>query len=98
MEELQKKAINKLITVVSDKNVQELTCDDGLKLREWWMDCVVDERKKPSTGNKDFTHLSKIFLTWRDLKLEQLANPFVQLRLAQNDMQDHRPFFWLASG
>ncbi|SFL14222.1 hypothetical protein SAMN04488518_1184 [Pseudovibrio ascidiaceicola] len=62
------------------------------------MDCVVDERKKPSTANKDFTHLLKIFSTWRDLKLEQLANLFLPLRLAQNDLQDHRPLFtrdWL---
>ncbi|KZL00522.1 MULTISPECIES: tyrosine-type recombinase/integrase [unclassified Pseudovibrio] len=87
------KAINNLITVVGDKNVHELTRDDGLKLREWWMDRVVDEGKKPSTANKDFTHLSKIFSTWRDLKQEQLANPFLQLRLAQNDLQDHRPSF-----
>ncbi|KZL06562.1 hypothetical protein PsAD26_03818 [Pseudovibrio sp. Ad26] len=57
------------------------------------MECVVDERKKPSAANKDFTHLSKIFSTWRDLKQEQLANPFLQLRLAQNDLQDHRPSF-----
>ncbi|KZK79727.1 Tyrosine recombinase XerC [Pseudovibrio sp. Ad46] len=89
----RQKAINNLITVVGDKNVHELSRDDGLKLREWWMDRVVDEGKKPSTANKDFTHLSKIFSTWRDLKREQLANPFLQLRLAQNDLQDHRPSF-----
>ncbi|WP_063295962.1 hypothetical protein [Pseudovibrio sp. Ad37] len=55
----RQKAINNLITVVGDKNVHELSRDDGLKLREWWMDRVVDEGKKPSTANKDFTHLSK---------------------------------------
>ncbi|SDR20358.1 tyrosine-type recombinase/integrase [Pseudovibrio sp. Tun.PSC04-5.I4] len=87
------KAVNNLIAVVGDKDVHELTRDDGLKLREWWMDRVVDEDKKPSTANKDFTHLSKIFSTWRDLRQEQLANPFLQLRLAENELQEHRPSF-----
>ncbi|KZL24538.1 phage integrase [Pseudovibrio sp. WM33] len=94
------KAITNLITVVGDKNAYELTREDGLKLREWWMDRVSDEDVKPSTANKDFTHLSKIFSTWRDLKQDDLANPFLQLRLAQDDLQDHRPSFsrdWIAS-
>lgn len=87
------KAINNFIAVVGDKNVREITRDDGLRLRQWWMDRTLDEEIKPGTANKDFTHLSKIFSTWCDLKHEKLENPFLRLRLAENDLQANRPAF-----
>ncbi|WP_057464083.1 tyrosine-type recombinase/integrase [Pseudovibrio sp. POLY-S9] len=87
------KAINNFIAVVGDKDVREIAREDGLKLRQWWMDRILDEGKKPSTANKDFTHLSKIFSTWCDLKQEKLENPFLRLRLKEDDTQDERPPF-----
>ncbi|KZL04574.1 Tyrosine recombinase XerC [Pseudovibrio axinellae] len=87
------KAINNFIAVVGDKDVREIGREDGLRLRQWWMDRILDEGIKPGTANKDFTHLSKVFSTWCDLKQEKLENPFVRLRLAEDGIQDERPPF-----
>ncbi len=87
------KAVNNFIAVVGDKDVHEITREDGLKLRQWWVDRVLDEGTKPGTANKDFTHLSKVFSTWCDLKQESLENPFLRLRLKEEGTQDERPPF-----
>ncbi|MGG9998711.1 DUF6538 domain-containing protein [Pseudovibrio ascidiaceicola] len=87
------KAINNFISVVGDKDVREISREDGLKLRQWWVDRVLDEGMKPGTANKDFTHLSKVFSTWCDLKQEKLENPFLRLRLKEEGTQDERPPF-----
>ncbi len=87
------KAVNNFIAVVGDKDVHEITREDGLKLRQWWVDRVLDEGTKPGTANKDFTHLSKVFSTWCDLKQESLENPFLRLRLKEDSTQDERPPF-----
>ncbi|GHB47536.1 integrase [Pseudovibrio japonicus] len=87
------KAVSNFIAVVGDKDIRELSRDDGLELRQWWMDRILDEGKKPGTANKDFTHLSKVFSTWCDLKGESLNNPFLRLRLKDDSVQDERPPF-----
>ena len=62
------KAIRNFISQCGDKPIDEVTRDDMLDFREWWMERLVSERLTPNSGNKDLGHLSKVLKTVNNLK------------------------------
>lgn len=52
-----------LIAVVGDKNIGDLTREDILKLRKWWLETIKDKGVKGDTGNKKLRHIKDIIVT-----------------------------------
>jgi integrase len=76
------RAISNLIEVVGDKALDEITRDDTLNFRAWWLDRVTVEEYDPGSANKDLGHLRVMFKELeRTLRLK-LENPFGDLRIA----------------
>ncbi len=64
----RKKAINNFVEVCGNKAVQDITRDDLLDFRQWWMERISEGQVRPDTANKDFTHLGSVLRTVNDMK------------------------------
>ena len=54
------KAINNFISVIGDKSIEDLTRDDVLNFKDWWLERIQEEALKPASANKDFIHARSI--------------------------------------
>lgn len=60
------KAIGNFINVVGDKSLADLSREDILMFRDWWISRIEDEELNESTANKDFIHLKDVIQTVND--------------------------------
>jgi integrase len=65
------RAIERLVDVVGDKPVTELTQDDGITYCEWWRDRVTEGEVEAKTANKDIGQLSRML---KDLSIRRRLN------------------------
>lgn len=86
------KAVNNFIKVVSDKPISEISRDDMLDFRKWWLMKVTVEKRNPSTANKDFTHLGSVLKTVNNMKKLGLDLPLGGLSLKEGKRKS-RPQF-----
>ena len=86
------KAVKNFIQVVSDKPIDEITREDMLNFRKWWMIKVAVEGRNPSTANKDFIHLGKVLKTVNELKLLGIDLPVSGLSLKEGKTKPRPPF------
>lgn len=56
----RKKAIKNFIDVVGDKDLLEISGDDMLDFRTWWLDRIETEGLGANSANKDLIHLGEI--------------------------------------
>ncbi len=64
------KAIKNLIAIVGDKNLAELTRNDALNFKDWWVERLQEESMTPNSANKDFIHVRGVlFLVNDNLRL-----------------------------
>lgn len=56
----RKKAITNLIRVIGDKPVAEISADDMLDFRDWWLERIETNNLTPNIGNKDLTHIGDV--------------------------------------
>lgn len=61
----RKKAVQNFVKVNGNKNLIELTRDDIMKFRDWWIQ-RVKEGKSPGSANKDLIHFKNIVETIND--------------------------------
>jgi len=54
------KAIENFIAVVGNKELKEITRDDTVRFKDWWISRIQDENKEPGSANKDFIHVKSI--------------------------------------
>lgn len=78
----RKRAVAHFLEVVGDKPLIDLTREDVLDFRSWWLDRVRDEGMDPGTANKDFGMLAAMVDAIVDAWRLALDNPFRKLRLA----------------
>lgn len=88
----RKKAVRNFISVVADKPLRDITGDDMLAFREWWMDRLEEEDLTPNSANKDLVHLGEIFKTVNRMKRLDLVLPLSDLSLKQGEKKK-RPAF-----
>ena len=62
------KAIKNLISVIGDKAMDEITGDDMLDFRQWWVDKIALEDLTPSSANKDLVHVGSVLKTVNKMK------------------------------
>lgn len=60
---VRKSAISNFISVVGDKKLIDLTRNDGLAFRDYWLERMAAENKAPNTANKQFGFLQNITRT-----------------------------------
>ena len=77
----RKKAVRNLIKVIGNKALSEITRDDALDFRAWWIDRVENEHMDPGTANKDIGHINQIINELDDKLRLGLNKPFAAMRL-----------------
>ena len=77
----RKKAVRNLIKVIGNKALSEITRDDALDFRAWWIDRVENEHMDPGTANKDIGHINQIINDLDDKLRLGLNKPFAAMRL-----------------
>lgn len=60
------KAVKNFIAIVGDKNLADLTRDDALNFKDWWVERLQEEKMTPNSANKDFIHLRGVLLSVND--------------------------------
>lgn len=59
----REKAVNNFIRVIGNKSLDQITRQDVLDFRAWWVKRIHEEGLTPNSANKDFTHLGAIIRT-----------------------------------
>lgn len=86
------KAVKNFISLIGDKPISEISREDMLNFRKWWLLRVTVEGRDPSTANKDFTHLGSVLKTVNGMKQLGVDLPLGGLSL-QEEKRKPRPQF-----
>lgn len=86
------KAIRNLISVIGDKAIQEITGDDMLDFRNWWMERLEEEDLTANSANKDLIHIGSVLKTVNKMKRLGLVLPLTDLSFKQGDAKKRPPF------
>ncbi|MEC5321763.1 DUF6538 domain-containing protein [Aurantimonas sp. A3-2-R12] len=86
------KAVRNFVEVVGDKAIDQITPDDVLEFRQWWVERVETEGKTPNSANKDFTHLADTLRTVNRMKRLGLVLPFTDVALKEGEKRVRPPF------
>lgn len=57
------KAIKNLIAIIGDKAIGQISGDDMLDFRQWWVEKIEAEELTPNSENKDLTHIGSMLKT-----------------------------------
>lgn len=88
----RKKAIGNLIQVIGNKSIQDITGDDMLDFRNWWLERIEEEDLSAGSANKDLIHLGDILKTVNKMKRLGLVLPLTDLKLKESDAKRRPPF------
>ena len=86
------KALKNLIAVVGDKAIAQITGDDMLDFRQWWMDKIEAEKLTPNSANKDLTHIGSVLKTVNKMKRLGLVLPPSDLAFKAGEPNRRPPF------
>jgi len=78
-------AIANLIAVAGDKAIGDMTRDDTLAFRDWWLARVEADEVKANAANKNFSHAAEVIRTVSEKLDLGLPDLFQKLRLDEND-------------
>jgi integrase len=80
------KAVGNFITVAGDKNITDITRDDILNFKDWWINRIMESSVIASTANKDFIHLRGILYTvCQNMRLDlNVADLFDRVTIREN--------------
>lgn len=90
----RKKAIENLISVIGNKPITEITREDLLKFRDWWLNRLQRENMVANSANKNFIHIKVIIETVSDnlnLKID-IQHLFRKLVLSEDDEKKRLSF------
>ena len=88
------RAVKNLIGHIGNKELGNITRDDTLAFRDWWLERISEDGAKPKTANKDFIHLKDLLKTVSGhfkLNLE-VGHLFADILLKQDSEQTRLPF------
>lgn len=86
------KAVKNFVDVVGDKAIPEITGDDMLDFRQWWIERIEVEDLTPNSANKDLVHLADVLKTVNRMKRLGLVLPLGDLALKQGEKGQRPPF------
>jgi len=88
----RKKAVANFIAVVGDKNLADITGDDMLDFRQWWIEKLESEDLTPNSANKDLIHLGSVLKTINKRKRLGLVLPLTDLSFKEGEKRQRPPF------
>ncbi|MEC7762928.1 MAG: integrase [Pseudomonadota bacterium] len=88
----RKKAIKTFVAVIGDKPMSEITGDDMLDFRAWWLDRIENEGLSPGSANKDLIHLGDVLKTVNKMKRLNLVLPLSDLSFREGEAVPRPPF------
>lgn len=90
----RKKAMENFIKCIGNKPIHELTRDDALKFRDWWIERIKNENLVTASANKDIIHTKTIISSVAEnLNIELDSQQiFKKLILKGDDNQRRMPF------
>lgn len=94
----RKKAIKNLIDMIGDKPIAEITADDMIDFRQWWMDKIESEGLTPNSANKDLIHIGNVLRTVNKFKKFGLDLPLSDMGIKEGEKKVRPPFktSWIA--
>ena len=78
----QERAIETLIARIGDKRLVDITRDDALDFRDWWISRIKTQGYNKNSANRNFGCLSAMMRTVNDAYRLNLALPFKGVRVA----------------
>jgi integrase len=90
----RKKAVSNFVNLNGNKEVKDISKDDTLALRDWWLGRIEDENKNPGSANKDFIHLKTVLKTVsKHFKIGlDINHLFEEIMLPEQSEQTRLPF------
>lgn len=86
------KAVRNLVGVVGDKPLSEISADDMLDFRAWWLDRIEAGEVSAGSANKDLIHLGDVLKTVVRMKRLGLVLPLDGLAFKEGEAGQRPPF------
>ena len=86
------KAIKNLISVIGDKQLSDITREDLLRFRSWWLDKIARKHLTANSTNKDLTHAGQVLKRVNELKGLGLDLPISGLHLKEGRAKSYPAF------
>jgi integrase len=86
------KAVNNFLAVVGDKALADISGDDMLDFRNWWVERIDSEDLTPNSANKDLIHLGDVLKTVNKMKRLGLVLPLTDLSFKEGEKRSRPPF------
>ncbi|SNT27093.1 DUF6538 domain-containing protein [Antarctobacter heliothermus] len=88
----RKKAVANFVAVVGDKTLPDISGDDMLAFRDWWIEKLDEDGLTANSANKDLIHLGDVLKTVNRMKRLGLVLPLTDLSLKEGEAQTRPPF------
>jgi integrase len=86
------KAVRNFVEVIGDKALPDITGDDMLDFRGWWMEKLEADGLTPNSANKDLIHLGDVLRTVNRMKRLGLVLPLSDLSFKEGEARQRPPF------
>ncbi len=86
------KAVRNFVEVIGDKALPDITGDDMLDFRGWWMEKLESDGLTPNSANKDLIHLGDVLRTVNRMKRLGLVLPLSDLSFKEGEARQRPPF------
>ncbi|MBB4315499.1 hypothetical protein GGD82_003404 [Roseospira marina] len=86
------KAVNNAIAVIGDKPIEDITRDDMLDFRQWWLERIESGDVGAGSANKDLIHLGAVLKTVNSVKRLGLDLPLGELAFREGEQRTRPPF------
>lgn len=88
----RKKAVKNFVDVVGDKAIGDISGDDMLDFRQWWLERLETDGLTPNSANKDIIHLGDVLKTVNRMKRLGLVLPLSDLSFKEGEAKQRPPF------
>lgn len=86
------KAVRNFTNVVGDKPLGEISGDDMIAFRSWWLDRMQEANLSANSANKDLVHLGDVLKTVNEMKRLGLDLPLSGYMLKEGEATTRPPF------
>ena len=86
------KSVKNLIAQIGDKPLSQISADDMLDFRQWWVERIAQEGLTANSANKDLIHIGSILKTVNNLMRLGLILPLSGLSLKEGEPNVRPPF------
>lgn len=87
-----KKATANFVAQIGDKALADITGDDMLDFRQWWLERLETGGLTANSANKDLTHLAVVWRTVNKMKRLGLVLPLSDLSFKEGERRARPPF------